>query len=343
VSLAKVAVSHFVPNPHDPRHRYRQLDVRDLTAILEIDIAGRTCTAESGVTSTGWLALLACAALPIGVVLLVLLSAVAHAAWNALLKRCREPESAAVAMAVVCALATAVIALAMRSEWPPARALPWCLLAGVLEVGYFVMLARALAGAPLGLVYTVVRGGALLVVWPVSVLALGEEPTALRIAGTALVVLGLIASGVGTESSLRAAPQRPLVIAVLCACFLGGTHLAYKVALSRGAEAAPASSLALLISATAYVMISGRGRRAGAIAAIRAQPVHVVGGGVLAGLGFLLFLLAMQDHGAGLVLALRNTSIVFAQIFALGMGERPRRPAWIGALLVFAGAVALTI
>jgi len=50
LSLGKVAVSHFVPNPHDPRHRDTKLDVRDLVEILELDVEGRTCTAEPGVT-----------------------------------------------------------------------------------------------------------------------------------------------------------------------------------------------------------------------------------------------------------------------------------------------------
>jgi FAD/FMN-containing dehydrogenase len=50
VSLGKEAVSHMVPNPRDPRHADRKLDVRDLRDILAIDIANRTCTAEPGVT-----------------------------------------------------------------------------------------------------------------------------------------------------------------------------------------------------------------------------------------------------------------------------------------------------
>jgi FAD/FMN-containing dehydrogenase len=49
-SLEKRAVSHFVPNPHDPRHADKKINVRDLCEILEIDVPGRTCTAEPGVT-----------------------------------------------------------------------------------------------------------------------------------------------------------------------------------------------------------------------------------------------------------------------------------------------------
>ncbi len=50
VSLGKTAVSHFVPNPNDPRHKDRKLDVRALREILSIDAGTRRCVAEPGVT-----------------------------------------------------------------------------------------------------------------------------------------------------------------------------------------------------------------------------------------------------------------------------------------------------
>jgi len=50
LSLQKDAVSHMVPNPNDPKHRDRKVDVRGLNQILEIDPVARTCTAEPGVT-----------------------------------------------------------------------------------------------------------------------------------------------------------------------------------------------------------------------------------------------------------------------------------------------------
>jgi FAD/FMN-containing dehydrogenase len=49
-SLHKSAVSHFVPNPNDPKHADRKIDVRRLDEILEMDVPGRRCVAEPGVT-----------------------------------------------------------------------------------------------------------------------------------------------------------------------------------------------------------------------------------------------------------------------------------------------------
>ncbi len=49
-SLKKSSVSHFVPNPHDPRHKDEKVDVASLDHILRIDATARTCVAEPGVT-----------------------------------------------------------------------------------------------------------------------------------------------------------------------------------------------------------------------------------------------------------------------------------------------------
>ena len=58
--------------------------------------------------------------------------------------------------------------------------------------------------------------------------------------------------------------------------------------------------------------------------------------------GFSVFLFGMRSAGAGAVLTLRNTSILFAQVFALVLGERPKRLAVVGAVLVTGGAALLT-
>lgn len=48
-SLKKSGVSHMVPNPNDPKHKDRKIDVSDLKDVIGIDVENRTCTAEPGV------------------------------------------------------------------------------------------------------------------------------------------------------------------------------------------------------------------------------------------------------------------------------------------------------
>jgi drug/metabolite transporter (DMT)-like permease len=285
--------------------------------------------------------------MPTSVMVLVVASAVAHAAWNALLKRCREPENAIVAMMLIAAASSSIFAFATHVPAPPARSAAWIIASGVLEAGYFVTLARALARAPLGSVYTVVRGGALVLVWPISIVVLGEIVTLGRGLGTLLVVLGLVATGAGQRSPAlvrdekRGPKERSgLAVAALCAMFVGGYHLAYKLALSSGGS--PEAVIAVSLSTASAINIVAIGqRRARVFAALRDQPIRIIVGGLLASGGFLVFLWAMASAGAGVVLTLRNTSILFAQGFAVALGERPRRLGLLGAALVTAGAVLL--
>jgi drug/metabolite transporter (DMT)-like permease len=283
--------------------------------------------------------------MPLSVVLLVVGSALAHASWNAILKRCRDPEHAIVGMMLLAAVTGVMVAVLLGVPAPSPTSIGWCLAAGLLEAGYFVTLARALSRAPLGSVYTVVRGGALVVVWPVSVLALGEGITLPRVSGTFLVVLGLAATGASERRAARPTTstnaRSGLAIAALCALFVGGYHLSYKLALSSGGRPEAVVAISLSIASLLNVATLGS-RRTLALAALRAQPLRIVIGGLLATVGFLVFLSAMKSAGAGVVLTLRNTSILFAQVLAFALGERPRRLSIMGGGLVTVGAFLLS-
>ncbi|MBX3211101.1 MAG: EamA family transporter [Labilithrix sp.] len=296
--------------------------------------------------------------MPASIVLLVLASAIAHATWNAILKRCHDPERAVVGMMFLAAVCGVLCTVVLGTPAPSLTSLAWCVASGVLEACYFVTLARALSRAPLGTVYTVVRGGALVVVWPISVLVLGEQVTAARALGTLLVVLGLVATGAaphrpapaaaavasgasGSDGAGRGTPLRSgLAVATLCALFVGGYHLAYKLALETGGE--PPAVVAIALSTASVLNIAALGaRRKAAFETARSQPGRIVVGGLLASFGFVVLLAAMKDAGAGVVLTLRNTSILFAQVLAVALGERPRRLGVLGAVLVTAGAILL--
>ena len=64
LSLRKKSVSHQVPKPRDRKYADDKIELGDLDAIIEIDVAARTCTAEPGVTFTD----LVDATLPLGLV-----------------------------------------------------------------------------------------------------------------------------------------------------------------------------------------------------------------------------------------------------------------------------------
>jgi uncharacterized membrane protein len=61
--------------------------------------------------------------------------------------------------------------------------------------------------------------------------------------------------------------------------------------------------------------------------------------GAVCGSSFLILLEALSGGGAGFVLTLRNTSVLFATVLAAAIGEHPGRPQVLGAVLVAGGAI----
>lgn len=278
--------------------------------------------------------------------LLVLASALIHASWNAILKRSRQPEHAVIAGSAVSATFAVLVALPFGLDLGRGHAYVWCLVAGVLEAAYFQTLGRALARGTLGLVYTVSRGGALVVVWPVSMLVFGEKLTVVHALGTLFVIAGLACTGFGApakpKESEDAKTSSAFALAILTGVFIGGYNLAYKKALAGGVTAPSANAISLGFAAVLNLAAIGGARRGQAFTALRAEPISIALAGFLGATGFLLFLAALAQIGAGVVVTLRNTSILFAQALGYLLGERPSRVALVGTFAVAAGAILLT-
>tara|TARA_B100001245_G_scaffold234224_1_gene219367 strand:+ start:82 stop:957 length:876 start_codon:yes stop_codon:yes gene_type:complete len=123
---------------------------------------------------------------------LVLLSAVAHASWNLMLKRAGDPEVFAWVMLVVGSILLAPVGLALL--WYNSMDFPglWFLLASVvLHVFYFILLARGYATGDLSIVYPVARGMGPMLVPVLAVILLGEIIETMAIVGIAAIVGGI--------------------------------------------------------------------------------------------------------------------------------------------------------
>jgi drug/metabolite transporter (DMT)-like permease len=174
-------------------------------------------------------------------------------------------------------------------------------------------------------------------VWPAALL-LGEAASPRTLAGAAAVGLGvsLVAAGGGRAS------RAGLVLAGVCAASIAGYHLLYARALAAGAAPAPVFAVAL-VAALPFVLVPARrrglapppGERAGVL-------LRRVLAGALCTASFLLFLVGLSASGAGVALTLRNTAVVFAQLLALALGEPVPRAQGLGAILVAAGAAAVS-
>ncbi|MGE0399553.1 MAG: permease [Kofleriaceae bacterium] len=281
------------------------------------------------------------------IVTLVLVSAFLHAAWNALLRV--EPDKdrgliGAITFASLFACVIAGVRWALGEvPFATTESVVYTLLAGAFEAVYFMTLARALELGRLGAVYTVSRGGAILVVWPLSIVWFAEVATVPSTLGSLTVLAGLALSSVGSTAGGNRDHRAGIMWAAACAASIAGYHLAYKAALLAGGN--PSASFAVSLSLSALisiVRIGGAGRRTLATV-IRTRWSRVALMGLVCGGSFLILMEALARGGSGYVLTLRNTSVLFAAGLAWTIGERPRHSEMVGAALVAAGATLMSL
>jgi drug/metabolite transporter (DMT)-like permease len=276
------------------------------------------------------------------IVAFVLLSALLHATWNALL-RLEKTKDQSLVVAIVIATTFAAGIAAVRwwlGEVPFAAwsGVGYTVLAGVFEATYFATLARAMELGKLGVVYTISRGGAVLAVWPLSIALFGEVATGPAMAGSALVLAGLALSGFGAGGDKRGNQPGAVAWASACAMSIAGYHLAYKAALLHGANTSACFALSLGTSATINIVRMGATGNAGIGALVRGRWPRLLMMGLVCGSSFLILMEALARGGSGFVLTLRNTSVLFAIGLARMIGDRPRPFELVGAAAVAAGA-----
>jgi drug/metabolite transporter (DMT)-like permease len=276
------------------------------------------------------------------IIALVVLSALLHATWNALLRVEKDRDRALVAAVSTATLIAFVVA---SIRWglgePPfatsASAL-WTVAAGVLECAYFVSLAKAFDRGRLGAIYTITRGGAILIVWPLSIAFFAEHVSLLSAIGSGIVLGGLGLSSVGTGDA-KSSRSGALAWAITCAVAIAGYHLAYKGALREGGSPSAVFAVALAVATLINVARLGREGRAAVVAIVKTRTSRVFVMGAVCGGSFLILMEALAAGGAGFVLTLRNTSVLFAVALAYLIRERPRRVEVAGAVLVATGAI----
>lgn len=274
------------------------------------------------------------------IALLVVCSGALHAVWNAILKRQPRPNQAMLLVGLAATGSAGALALLSGGEHAPTgAALGWTAAAGLFEGTYFVSLASALSKARLAFVYMLVRGCALLLAWPLSLLFLGEPASAGSAVGAVVVLVGLVVSGFVREADGRVAGAWA---AALSAISVAGYSLSYKLALLRGAGPFSTTALAFGIG-TACIVAAGRATPGALMSSSRRELAEQTAAGVLAALSFALFLHALQHGGAAALLTLRNVSLFFGHAFAWWLGERTGLRGWLGSVLILLGGLLIAL
>jgi drug/metabolite transporter (DMT)-like permease len=266
-------------------------------------------------------------------IILVLLAAFMHAAWNALL---RGGVDRAQSMAIMNAtLGIAGLVLLAIAGLPAPASWVYVVASGVLHWIYVALLVVTYRSGDLGETYPVARGSSpALVALGGSVFA-GEWMNVLGIVGIGLVCGGIF--------MLAAAKGRLRHMNLPWALATGVSIAAYTVVDGFGVRASgnwlgyTAAIFAFFIFVPLWFLA-----KAGTefFKTTTSEAAKAIGGGVISILAYGAIIWAMQASPMGAVSALRETSVVFAALLgAAFLGERLTAQRIVACCIIAAGAV----
>ena len=278
------------------------------------------------------------------VIAVVLLAALFHASWNALVKAGGDRWLTTMLItgggALIAGIAVPFLPLPAPHHWP------WLVASGLLHLVYFALLVFAYGHRDFGQVYPIARGSAPLLVFVVAGPALGDAVstgTAIGIVAIAAGVMGLAWRGV----PFAADHARATVYALLT----GGAIASYTIVDVAGVRIMSADLPAAAITYLAWMMIVtgipfaavvGWRRRAEIAGQLRQHALPGIGGAALALASYGIVLWAFAQAPAAPVAALRETGVVFAALIAtLVLGERFGRHRIPAAIIGAAGAAGI--
>ncbi|MBM3950049.1 MAG: EamA family transporter [Rhodospirillales bacterium] len=244
------------------------------------------------------------------IVALVLLAALMHAGWNAVVKMGNDRL---LALLLVKAPTMLVAAATLAVVGPPAPASwPYLLVSTVISMAYFYFLVRAYHAGDLGLAYPVARGSAPVVTLLLSFLIAGERPTLAGAAGVLIVSAGIIALGWQRNAGRQHAATVAWAMAV------GLTIAGYTISDGIGGRLSgnPIGYAAALNLMTGLVITVAAfaARRGAALDALRFGWRKGLGGGLLMFGGYAIVIYAMTLAPMASIAALRETSVIFAAL-----------------------------
>jgi drug/metabolite transporter (DMT)-like permease len=275
---------------------------------------------------------------PYAVYAIVLVSAIAHASWNAMVKSSGDRLLMLASIRVV-GLAAGIF-VASLAPLPSMQSLPFLLAAAAIHYAYYALLLNAYRLGDMSQVYPIARGMAPLLVALLAMLfggeVLGFQTTfAIAIVSAGIVVLAVSGRAINPQAIAFAVGTGAAIAGY---SFLSGLGVRKSesifgyIAWLEIATGVGMASVAYVRRKTAVAAFTRTHWRAGLVA------------GLLSVAGYAIALWAMSTVSMASVVALRETSVVFAAIIGsvfLGEGFAARRVT--AAVAVTIGVVLLAL
>ena len=268
----------------------------------------------------------------------VLLAALLHASWNAMIKGGGDVlhDTAGI---VVGAMLIGLPFLFVVPV-PPAAAWPFIIASVVVHLAYYWLMISAYRAGDLSLVYPLMRGVAPLITAIAGIAVLGEMPAPVAWAGMLLISGGVFLLG------YRALGHAPSRAAVGFALANAAVIALYTLIDGRGARVSGNAWSYIVwlfvLDGIPFSLWMLATRRETFIAHLRRRSRRALAGGGLSAAAYAISVWAMTKAPVALVASLRETSVLFATLIgARLLRERLSARRWSGVIAVVLGVLAL--
>jgi len=273
--------------------------------------------------------------------LAVLLGALLHAAWNALIRSAANRTLDTVL--VVSGAGAIMLALLPFLPLPAAASWPYLLASGAIHVAYFLLVAGAYRHGELSFAYPLMRGSAPVLSAIAAALLLAEVPAVYGWVGIALICGGVLL--LAGDARRRAVFHGRAALFAFCTA---GSIVVYTLVDGVGVRlsnhAAAYTGWVFLLTAAPLLAIFLVRDRTTTIDYARQYWGRGLFGGACTLTSYALALWAMTQAPIALVAALRETSVVFGALLAATLlKERLSASRYAAILLVVAGAAAIKL
>lgn len=273
--------------------------------------------------------------------LVVLIAAVLHASWNAIIKAGSEKflDTTLVATGAACIAAFTLLLVPL----PDPASWPYLGASVTIHFGYFSFIARAYQASDLSYIYPIMRGTAPLLTGLVAIVAVQEALTFGGWLGIALLSLGILIL-TGDSWRLGKFPFLPTAVGLANALVIVSYTIVDGIGTRLSHNAPSYVSWLFFLNVFPLLTFALATRRQALLVHLQKHWRTGLLGGLCTMGAYGLSLWAMTHAPIALVAALRETSVIFATIIAaIFLDEHFGTTRYVAASMVTAGAAAMKV
>jgi phosphonate utilization associated putative membrane protein len=273
------------------------------------------------------------------VVCAVLLGALLHASWNALVKSSTDKDLDMALQSLFGSLWS--IPLLAWVGWPQAASWPYILVSALIHVGYYVTLVGAYRHGDLSLTYPLMRGSAPLLVALSTHFFFGESLSPVAWAGVSGISAGVLTLGLNARA-LQA--PKALAFALVNAAIIACYTVVDGMGVRTSGNAVQYIGGLFLLQGVPFTLLVYYQRGNVLLQYAKGRWPVTAAGSLASKASYGIALWAMTKAPVAMVAALRETSVLFAVFLGVFfLHEAVTRRRVVGALVIVCGVVGLRV